>query len=73
MNFPADGIRRLESLSEKLTETEATKRRIEEELAEIAARMPEKVESDRITEIELLLAKESEWHSWRSASGCFRG
>ena len=47
-----------------MKETSATKRRVEEEMAEIAARMPERVESDRITEIELLFSKESEWHSW---------
>ena len=41
ITFPADGIRRYETLAGKLTEAEATKQRLEEELAELMARMPE--------------------------------
>ena len=67
VGFPSDGIRRFESLSGKLIETKATKQRIEEELAEMEARLPKHDESERILAIGILLAKESEWHGWRSS------
>ena len=66
VKFPSDGIRRLESLSGKIKETTATKRRIEEEMSEMVTHMPDKIEVNRLTEIELLLSKESEWHVWRT-------
>ena len=66
-HFPSNGLRRYESLSGKLTETEATKIRIENELSDMAARLPEREQTERIVDIELLLARESEWHEWRSA------
>ncbi|WP_342537582.1 AAA family ATPase [Sporosarcina sp. FSL K6-1540] len=67
INFPTDGIRRYEMLAGKLTEAEATKRRLEEELAELMKRMPEQHEFERIAELEILLAKETEWHRWQTA------
>lgn len=67
ITFPADGIRRYEMLAGKLTEAEATKRRLEEELAELMTRMPEQHEFERIAELEILLAKETEWHRWQTA------
>lgn len=65
--FPADGIRRFESLSGKLIETKAAKQRIGEELAQMEVRFPKQHEPDRLVAIEALLAKESEWHDWRSS------
>ena len=65
-NFPTDGIRRFESLSGKISETEATKQRIEEELVDMKNRIPKSHEQGKMTTIEVLLAKESEWHGWRS-------
>jgi len=67
ITFPADGIRRYEMLAGKLTEAKATKQRLEEELAEIMAGMPEQHEFERIAELEILLAKETEWHRWQTA------
>ena len=65
-SFPADGIRRLESMSSKLTEAKAAKHRIEEELAELNTRLPKNDPDDQLSVIEQLVAKESEWHGWRS-------
>ena len=65
--FPADGIRRFESLSGKLIETKATKQRIEEELADMETRLPKQQQPERIEAIDFLLAKESEWLGWRSS------
>ena len=67
VSFPPDGIRRFESFSIKLTEAEASKRRIEEELIDMKTRLPESIDSQRLTKIDTLLAKESDWHTWRSA------
>ncbi|CAM3178893.1 AAA family ATPase [Filibacter tadaridae] len=69
VNFPADGIRRLESLTGRLAETEAAKRRLKKEQAEMVAGMPKQHDVERIGEIDALLAKESEWHSWHTVSG----
>lgn len=65
--FPADGIRRYETLSSKLAEAEIVKQRMEKELAEIAMRMPKDEERKQIIELENIVAKESEWHGWRTA------
>jgi uncharacterized protein YhaN len=66
-SFPADGIRRLESTTSKLIEAKAAKHRIEEELAELNLRMPKNDHDGHLSKIGDLLAKESEWHDWRSA------
>ncbi|WP_342514540.1 AAA family ATPase [Sporosarcina sp. FSL K6-1522] len=65
--FPADGIRRYETLAGKHTEAEVAKRRMTEELSELASRLPEREEGERLAQLESLLAKESEWHNWRTA------
>ena len=65
--FPSEGIRRYETLVGKLTEVEASKVRLKEELTKLTARMPEQQESESVTELEILLAKESEWHRWQNA------
>lgn len=67
VSFPSEGIRRFESLSGKLIETKATKQRIEEELADMRTRLPKRHQPERIVAIDLLLAKESEWHGWHSS------
>jgi len=66
IKFPADGIRRFESLMGKLAETKATKRRIANELSEINSDPASEQLSERIAEVERLLAKEAEWHGWRA-------
>ncbi len=66
-SFPPDGIRRFESLSGKLTETIATKQRIENDLAELKIRLPKNIETERLKTAGVLLAKESEWLGWQSS------
>ncbi|WP_438312561.1 AAA family ATPase [Sporosarcina sp. FA9] len=68
IGFPADGIRRFESLSERLKEITAKKQRIEDEIEELEKRKPLEIDADRRTEMELLLAQESEWHYFRTTS-----
>ncbi|MBE1554911.1 ATP-binding protein [Sporosarcina limicola] len=68
IEFPANGIGRFESLTGKITETEAAKRRMEKELSEMGSRMPEQFGAERITKIEVLIATESEWHGWHTVS-----
>ncbi|WP_172372933.1 ATP-binding protein [Sporosarcina jiandibaonis] len=65
-SFPADGIRRLESTTGKLIEAKAAKHRIEQEIAELSTRLPKNNHDDQLSKIDGLLAKESEWHGWRS-------
>lgn len=66
IDFPTDGIRRFESFTGKIDEAEVTKRRLEIELLELDKDYAVETSSDRLAEIEVLLAKESEWHNWRS-------
>ncbi|MFD1926986.1 AAA family ATPase [Sporosarcina siberiensis] len=68
IDFPTDGIRRFESLSERLKEITAKKQRIEDEIKELEKRKPLEIDADRRTEMELLLAQESEWHYFRTTS-----
>ncbi|MFJ7935494.1 AAA family ATPase [Sporosarcina sp. NPDC096371] len=63
--FPVDGIRRYEALLDKWTEASATKRRLTEELAEIAAKQPQQHATDYLADMEILLAKEAQWHGWQ--------
>ena len=65
--FPADGIRRYETLAGRLTEAETTMQRMAEDLAEMNASMPQQQAAGRLTEVEILLAKEAEWHRWQTA------
>lgn len=67
ITFPADGIRRYEMLAGKLADAKATKQRLKEEVAELMTRMPEQHEFERIAELEIMLAKETEWHRWQTA------
>lgn len=66
--FPTDGIRRYETLVGRKIEAETALHRTEEELSRLLADLPEQPVDDRLTEIDLLLAKESEWHRWQTAA-----
>ncbi|MFC5591747.1 AAA family ATPase [Sporosarcina soli] len=66
--FPTDGIRRYEKLAGRRIEAETALHRTEDELSKLLADMPEQPVDDRLTEIDLLLAKESEWHRWQTAA-----
>lgn len=66
--FPTDGIRRYETLAGRRIEAETALRRTEEELSEMIVKMPEHLADERMTEIDILLAKESEWHRWQTAA-----
>ncbi|WP_318616721.1 ATP-binding protein [Sporosarcina sp. YIM B06819] len=63
-SFPVDGIRRYEALVDKWTEATATTQRLTEELTALAIKMPQQQPADRLTDSEVLLAKEAEWHGW---------
>ncbi len=65
-DFPADGIRRYESIAGKIIEAEAAQLRISKELADAEKAVLAASVSECMTEIDLLLARESEWHHWRS-------
>ena len=71
-SFPSDGIRRFEIIHGRLTEMEAKIRTLEAEMAEMVERMPEGPHHARLAEMESLLAREPEWHEWRSAVGSIR-
>lgn len=64
--FPTDGIRRFESLDGKLSEAKALKRRLSEEIRELEVQLSKADSMDQIAELELFLAKETEWHGWVS-------
>lgn len=64
--FPADGIRRFESIQGKIDEAVAKKQHIEMEIAEVDKAYHGEVSSDRLTKMDDLLARESEWRSWKS-------
>lgn len=65
-DFPADGIRRFESFTGKIDEAEVTKQRLEIELLDLEKDSAAEVSSERLAEIDILLASESEWHNWRT-------
>ncbi|WP_262177292.1 ATP-binding protein [Saccharococcus sp. Marseille-Q5394] len=71
-SFPSDGIRRFEMISGRLTEMEAKKRGLEAELTAMAEKIPTYPRPEMLTEMERLLAREPEWHEWRSAVGSIR-
>ena len=71
-SFPSDGIRRFEMISGRLTEMEAKKRGLDAELTAMAEKMPDCPPAEKLAEIERLLAREPEWHEWRSTVGAVR-
>lgn len=66
-DFPTDGIRRFESLTGKMMEAETAVQRMEHELANLEKKSAAEFEANRMTELEFLLAREFEWHQWRSS------
>ncbi|MGN7387554.1 AAA family ATPase [Sporosarcina sp. SAFN-015] len=70
--FPADGIRRFEMITSRLTEMEAKKRGLEAEITALAEKVPDNPSPERIANFERLLAREPEWHEWRSTISALR-
>ncbi|KXH79299.1 AAA family ATPase [Sporosarcina sp. HYO08] len=64
--FPVDGIRRYEIASSQLTEITARRNRIEKDLAVLTKELPSEDHLEQLKELEIVMAKESEWHRWRS-------
>lgn len=64
--FPVDGIRRYEIVSSQLTEITARRNRIEKDLSVLTKELPGEADLEQLKELEYLMAKESEWHRWRS-------
>ncbi len=71
-SFPSDGIRRFEMINSRLTEREAKNRGLKAEIKAMAGKMPENPSTEKLEEIERLLAREPEWHEWRSTVGAIR-
>lgn len=71
-SFPSDGIRRFEMISGRLSELEAKRRGLEAEITVMAEKMPDYPPPEMLTEMERLLAREPEWHEWRSTVGSIR-
>ncbi|WP_252504099.1 AAA family ATPase [Sporosarcina sp. Marseille-Q4943] len=71
-SFPSDGIRRFEVISGRLTEMVAKKRGLEAEIAAMEQKMPDSPRPEMLSEIERMLAREPEWHDWRSTLGSIR-
>ncbi len=69
VRFPVDGIRRFEELKGRLRESEATSKKIENELREATSQLTQPSENDRLEKMEILLAKESEWLNWHTIVG----
>jgi uncharacterized protein YhaN len=70
--FPSDGIRRFEMISSRLIEMEAKKRGLEAEITALVEKLPDPPSPEKLAETERLLAREPEWHDWRSAIGSIR-
>ncbi|MCM3745310.1 AAA family ATPase [Sporosarcina luteola] len=71
-SFPSDGIRRYEMISSRLTELEAKRSGMQAELTVMAEKMPTDPRPEMLMEMERLLAREPEWHEWRSSVGSIR-
>jgi len=71
-SFPSDGIRRYEINSSRMTEMEAKKRGLEAEIEAIDQKLQDHPRLDKLAEVERLLAREPEWHDWRSTVGSIR-
>ncbi|MEK3937354.1 AAA family ATPase [Sporosarcina sp. FSL W7-1349] len=69
LRFPVDGVRRYEMTAGKLAESKAAARRLEEELAHVKSQMAQKADADKLSQLERLLARESEWHGWHASLG----
>lgn len=65
-HFPADGIRRYETVHSRLTETEVKLRGLEEEITSIHERLQKNSDVSCLSEIQRLLAREPEWHEWHA-------
>lgn len=72
LRFPTDGMERYESILNKLADSEASYISIEQEIKKIEEILSEKVEEEKISDLEQLVAMESEWHRWLSASSALK-
>ncbi|MDN4608584.1 ATP-binding protein [Sporosarcina highlanderae] len=70
--FPADGIRRFETVQSKLTEMEAKMRGLTAEIEELNKRLQDRPDNQKLQTIERLLSREIEWHKWRTEIGAIR-
>ncbi|WP_339254147.1 AAA family ATPase [Sporosarcina sp. FSL W8-0480] len=70
--FPADGIRRFETVQSKLTEMEAKMRGLNDEIEDLNKRLQHRPDHQTIMRIDGLLSREPEWHKWRTELGVVR-
>lgn len=70
--FPADGIRRFETVQSKLTEMGAKMRGLNDEIEDLNKRLQHRPDNQTIMSIDGLLSREPEWHKWRTELGTVR-
>lgn len=62
VNFPTDGIQRYESIIDKFSETEATVKRLQQEIERVGPILVDQLEEEKLANYERLMARESDWH-----------
>ncbi|WHT49435.1 AAA family ATPase [Sporosarcina thermotolerans] len=70
--FPADGIRRFETVKSKLTEMEAKMRGLNDEIEGLNKQLLDRPDNQTVMTIDGLLNREPEWHKWRTELGTIR-
>lgn len=64
-SFPPEGIRRYESLKDRVQEIEIQLDQFKQSILQAEKQLNENFPSERIKDMEDLLSKESEWHHWQ--------
>lgn len=65
--FPSDGIRRYETINSRLLEAEAKRQGLDNETNVLKEQLEQNVQAEDVAALESLLAREPEWHEWRSS------
>lgn len=64
--FPSDGIRRYETIHSRLLEAEVKRQGLANEMEDLHEKLERKVQAEDVVALESLLAREPEWHEWRT-------
>lgn len=67
ISFPADGIRRMESLESRIIDTRTAIQQLNDELNSIQKDFDQAAFTQELENLQDLLSRESEWHQWRSS------
>ncbi|QBP40422.1 ATP-binding protein [Paenisporosarcina antarctica] len=65
LTFPKEGIRRYEAIKDRLQEHQVQIEQLQQSILQLQQQSNEPYEFKRITEMEELLSKETEWHHWQ--------